>query len=730
MSNFELKNPLYAVTIGSHIKAGENSFETSPIDANISAMISQVETQKSMSGTSSYVYSERMNQGSFGLSGSYGVSGISKFKSSVSAYVGNAAANSSKSVEVNYNAISVCGVEYIDLEKLTVTDFMSSLNLGCQQAALKALDSYNAVNTECEKLGITLYEALTSDKEKYPTIHTLLEKWIVASNCFVHHYGDGMVVGITWGAFGGVKMLMTATSHDESWKYGGQADFSYAGVGESVTVKATYDGSQSQGNAEVDVDSTSYVSGEALSNQIDEWLKEIPGQSLKELANVKVMDKAPNMTITSGAPTIPEFEKPKTNETVASKIGQIENIEGLETYAKAKAYDEAKKDNPDLTLEGFLQQANQPANIEGLKEAEKNIEQNDINALTNIDLFKDEKKHIVEEKLVQSVAMQKMAAADTKGDYVPLGVWVSNWSDLLPWLAQGYYNSIDNIDTNSTIQTRVMLQDFQSLSRLYYIANASGVIQIKRKDLSQPAITTLDLALNFANLATEIQACNGTQEALENICGSLGDEAKLIYKYWNDNTFLRNAELGLGFLSHKRTIDSMKDEGDDSRKVYTLKSCSFTKSNYTAFSQSYKVLPLLTPDQEIWAFGPEAGILSSAYETEAVFSKPSRVKFISFIPDKKNGTLNSDDGHIVLYPIPFNAAKGIEWKGMSSSTNIGADQDLKDSLNKLQRGLEKLNAWTYSSQNWPIDWNTDSAYQQKSVKKQYLGLIDEIPNIF
>ena len=74
-------------------------------------------------------------------------------------------------------------------------------------------------------------------------------------------FGDGLVVGVIWGALGGVKMVMTSGSESDSWKYGGQADFSYANAFASVAVKATYDGSQSSGEAKVGVNCTSYVSG-------------------------------------------------------------------------------------------------------------------------------------------------------------------------------------------------------------------------------------------------------------------------------------------------------------------------------------------------------------------------------------------------------------------------------------------------------------------------------------
>src|SRR3546814_16216992 len=78
MSNSEINNPLYGVTIGATTYALAGKFSSSVVKEPISLMISQEESQKYMSGESSYIFSEKMNQGSFGMSGAYGVSGVSR----------------------------------------------------------------------------------------------------------------------------------------------------------------------------------------------------------------------------------------------------------------------------------------------------------------------------------------------------------------------------------------------------------------------------------------------------------------------------------------------------------------------------------------------------------------------------------------------------------------------------------------------------------------------------
>lgn len=725
MFNSEIENPLYAVTIGSHIKSYDNNFKPSVIDSNISSMISQVEKHDRMSGTSSYVYSDRMNQGSFGISGSYGVSGVSKFEASASAYVGNAAANSSKSVEVTYSALSVCGVEYVDFEKLTVPQFLSGLKKGCRQSALGALDCYNAVNKECNDLDVSLSDALTSDKNQYPTIHDLLQKWVKASDEFCRDYGDGLVVGIAWGAMGGVHFKMTATDEDNSWKYGGQANFSYAGLDKSVSLQAIYDGSKSDQEANVTATCTSFVSGNALSDQVQKWFTKFSETALQQLNDVHVLVEAPDMNITSGAPKIPEFVTPKPSDDVTNKVGSLKNLDDLHIYAKAKAYEEAKAKNSELTFEEFLKQSEKESNLSGLEKAKEQVKENNINTLDNIESL-NQNEILIKKTEVMDTAEIKRPIKGNSDDHIPLGVWIAHWSNLIPWLAQGYCNSIEDLDTSESIKARVMLQDFQTLSRIYHIAHASGIEYIKRKDRSLPLVKTAALADNFDHVAALMQDGKTLSEAYH----SLSDPAALIYQYWNENTFLRNAELGLGFVRNHKSILSPTSGGNDNRTVYKLETIAFNGRNYDAFSQAYKVLPLPTPDREIWAFGPEKGLLSSAYDTEAVFSKSGGlVKAMNFTPDQESKTLHSKDGKTTLYPIRFNAAAGIEnWKGMSSSTNIGADHGLEKSLQHLEEGLRELSAWTYSSANWPENWDDKAAYHQTKIKKQYVGLIEEPKN--
>src|SRR3546814_675061 len=279
---------------------------------------------------------------------------------------------------------------------------------------------------EASKSGLDLLHVFHHHDAQSNSLKKLISAWISASEQFTHDFGDGLVVGVTWGAFGGVKMVMTSESESKSWKYGGQADFSYANIFAAVAVKATYDGSQSGAEAKVKVNCTSYLSGSVLTTQIDEWFRKVENKTFNELADVNVMREAPNMVITHGAPSIPDFVQPKPGNDIIEKVEEIKDLEGLESIAKASAYEKTKETEPEFTFDEFINNADKPANKEKLDEFKQKIINNDIDTLD----FSANKQKDKEEKLKEKykdLAMSSAAGfsasakeANTKG-YVPLG---------------------------------------------------------------------------------------------------------------------------------------------------------------------------------------------------------------------------------------------------------------------------------------------------------------------
>ncbi|WP_333863729.1 hypothetical protein [Sphingobacterium sp.] len=737
MEKSEKSNPLYGVTIGSIIYSQSGKFAPSVIRAPISRMIAQQQSEKYMSGESSYLYSERMNQGAFGISGAYGASGMSLLRSSLSAYVGESKATADRSVVVNYSAVAIGGIEYVNFEDLTASSFIASLNGACQDGAQAVLTAYNNVVKYAAQSKSDIQTALKQTDAESLQLKELINIWVEASEDFAHDFGDGVVVGVIWGGLGGVTLKMTAQSESESWQYGGSADFSYANAFASVAVQAAYDGNQSHGNAKVNVACKSFSWGTVLDAQVQEWLDKVDNKSFSELADVNVIEKAPKMEISRGAPTIPEFHKPEVDEEIEKEVEKIENLDNLKEMAEASAYKKTLKTNPKLSFDEFINNAEKPADTDKLKILQEKIQNNDIDTLNFPNKNKTKQAHFTASHLSESGnILHAVQEVNTEG-YVPLGAWISHWSEIFPWMAQGYYNSIDGIEGEEIIRLRVMLQDYLTLSRTYYIAHNAGIVEFKRKDPSHVNVSTLSLGDAFAHAASEVQKAIEISDfgKVQNVYMDLNEATKNIYKLWNDVSFLRSCELGLGLIKDNKTIGvALKNTDQKSvgtRQAYSLIACDFEGKNYTAFSRAYKVLPLLTPDGDILAFGPQQGALSSIYDNEIVFSKPGRAKYLVFSYDKNARELFHKDHHIKLYPIPFAAAENVSaWKGMSLSTNIGSMKGLSAALTSLNSQLEKLRAWSFSSMNWSKKWDGKKLYRQHRIKNQYMGIIDEIENIF
>ncbi|MCO7190360.1 MULTISPECIES: hypothetical protein [unclassified Pseudoalteromonas] len=731
------QNPLTGVTIGSKVFSSSTAqFKHSVLNKNVSQMVAQEKSDKFMSGESSYVYQGHMNEGSFGMSGAYGVSGISQFKASLAAYAGNAVAQSNKSITVNYNAMSQAGIEYIDFENLTVGSFLESLNSGANAACIKALDAYNEVMAEAGRLDVDIQTAL-NDPAKYPELTASINEWIHACNEFNSGYGDGLVVGVLWGACGWVQMKMESETEDSSWQYGGEASFSYSGALNpvNVNVKTTYAGSNSSSDAKVKVTCKSFCSGSKLETAIDTWFNELAGKSYKELADVEVMAKAPSLSI-KDTPKIPPFEKPLVSESVASRVGKIKDLKGLEALAVASAYDEAKRKDRSLTLEQFMKDAKEKADVSGLNSTIKQVSDNSIDTLgqdnqldTHVEKARlQSRAGMVASAVSHAVEPVSSGAPATPEGCVPLGVWISNWSDIFPWLARGFDNNVKNVGDISSLKIRVMLQDFQALNKIYTIAHNSGITNLTDK------VRTSDIANAFSHGAGELQLSNAN---VSSIVDGLGEEARKIYKTWNDNGFLRDCELGLGLLKDDKSVSFEKvPGGSDKRQAYYLDSCSFrAKDNdYWKFSRFYSLLPLITMEGDVWLFGPERGAMSSIYDNEVVFSKPGKAKYLRFKLDTERKVLTGLEDKVICYPIPFSAAIGINggkesaWHGMSVSTNVASCYSLRENLEQLQTRLQSLNAWTFSN-SWPSDWTPDTPYTQQSIPKQYIGLAEEVTSV-
>jgi hypothetical protein len=369
---------------------------------------------------------------------------------------------------------------------------------------------------------------------------------------------------------------------------------------------------------------------------------------------------------------------------------------------------------------------------------------------------------------------------------------VCNWADLFPWLATGYSHSIDDTtEAEMMVKFRMMGQDFLTLSRLYrYAANLKLLIP------EDPAFKDGDgklcgqIADSFANAYGSLAADNllargGYKSAAAKAHNDfLGEDAKKIYRIWDRTPCLRSAELGLGYITADKveltrggmvtkeggrslTTRGQFNVGDGGAGVqwvpvqeisyYNYGQCTFNGSNFSAFAQFYKVLPLILPQSgKIIAFG-EGGFIASGSMTKwsAFWTIRENVDLSGgsifcmrcggreFRADAHRGIdplvvrtdtqpvnfadkgnyLESTDGSVKLYPIPLSAASNITWTGQSFSTNVKADAVLNQRLEEIVKDLESSKVeWSWSSDTLKSDWNAEDPYFRTALHKQYFGL--------
>lgn len=775
------------VQVGCCVYPSPGRFSPTVIDGKITATIEQEKSWESIRGQSSYVYSKEMNKGSFGLSGSHGISGLSKVNWSVSAYLGKASAESSKSVKVNFEIMVCGGVEHVDFEKLTPSLLLAALKPAAQQQLTRALDAYLELNEHLKKRGKELLEVLGApepkdkDSEEYKEhkrFHKEFENWMTRVSDFKIAHGDGMVVAAAWGGIGGVSMEIKSTSHDSSWKYGGEAEFSYASAVNSVSARAVYDGSRSGGDAGVSVSLDKYSVGNCVAKQTSNWLADLKGMALDALIKAEVLQKAPDMAFDAKITKAPEFVKPKEDKGVASKIQSIDSLDALKAYAKASAYDEARKQkgNEKLTLEEFLRKAEKPADRQKVEDLQKVAVSGDAQVIPSSPPKKRVTNAAVSVKSVTGMAAKSAkrskaasgaaAEAGPFSGYVPLGIWVSNWDHLFPWLATGWLNSI--LDTQSAsvmIRYRMMMQDFLALSRLYYMVHNCNI------DLE--AVRGIDfkqIAESFGNACDALQEETAEHEyeakMLEAYHAVLSDNARAIYSVWDTNSFLRGSELGLGVVDQESHSPHISENGTSFYSHAELVSqpmvvkvamdrlgwfaaerrrVDFAPNgkSYSVFAGFYKVLPLIHPHtKKIYALGPGNGLLAQPSPPIGQISplgfvfankndgppflgvKTFTATALEFVPNRTQRVLESAAG-IKLYPIPFRAAANSRWRGPSFSVNVGSMSDLASQLSDLQAELKTSNAWGFSSDSWIPNWNANDYYLFKRVGKRYIGLLPE-----
>lgn len=722
-------NPFYAVEIGSIIRGDSGRFQASIIKAPITRMVPDKEVKQTMTGGSSYAYTDSLNQGSVGVSGSYGISGLASLNAGLSVYAGNSAAELTKKVAVNFNVQMLSGVEYVNFNDLKAEDLINSLQENPKQMALTALDNYNEL---VKKLGNNNLLTIMQHPDEHPEIIKLVGEWVKSVQLFFREHGDGIVVGVVWGGMGTVSLEMISSSGESSWKYGSKGNFTYSGVGKAITVEAAYDGSNSKRESKVDVTTASWSSGGCVADQVKKWSEVVEGKAFSEISSISLLEKAPQVSTVKDPPKVPEFKTPAKDPKVTDKIKEISSLDGLSALAKASAYEKAKETEKDLTLDEFLKRSEEKANPKNVNDLKKDVADNNLNVLQDNPL--QENRSLIAKSRIIGQLQTKIdlkSEIDKKDDsYTVLGTWISNWPDLFPWMATGYLNSINDISsTQEIIKKQCLIQDFLTLGKTYYMLEASGILNT---DFKMSAFT--QIAASFSQQAGYIRDNFDDIDVIKNAYTNLSNDAQKIYTKWNDIKFLRSAELGLGVMykgetSIANTITKTDRVGLYTRIWYRMSECSFLPKNYSAFSTFLKVIPFITPSGDIYAFGPSQMLLNQITTEGAIFSK-NPLTALKLEVDAEKRVLKKGD--LVFYPVKFDAAKDISssWEGQSISTNVASIKNINEHLDQAAKAMKDLNVYSFSSSNWKTNWKPEDYYSINSIKKQYIGIVEELHNVF
>lgn len=703
--NYKYFNPLLGITVGSTVRG--NDFKPSILQASITKMVSQKEVEMSMSGQSQYVYTDSLNQGTVGISGSHGVSGVSKFTTALSVYVSNANATESKSVSVDYNISMLSGVEYIDFDNLTVEEIINSLSKGPKKLALDVLNKFS------DARDFTGSSSQMNEKMKV---------WLKSLQDFIAAYGDGIVVGVIWGGMGSVSTTMTSKKQEDNWKYGENAELTYSAIGNTVAIGETYDGSQKNQISNVNISCKSLASGACVEKQVSDWCNIIANKSFAEVYDIKLLDKAPTQSSVSAPPKIPDFISPNDDDEVKKKLKELGELKNSEAFSIYHGYEDAKKNNPELTLEEFVASIHRDNNVSGIDQVISEVNENSSDVLSNEGVLASRFRNQQQRINVTSLNLY------TESNYVPLGIWIVNWSDIFPWMSMGFMNDVDSSESQMAeyiLKVRCMIQDLSTLNTIYNTLAASNI----NLDFCQLQSAS-QVADSFKSAQIKLGNNLEKEDAIKIAFDSLSEEAKAIYKCWNKNSFLRNAELGFGLMVRDRSVTNHiieKTTFPHPEAIYESGYCSYSKNNYSAFKSFVKLFTFIDTNGDIYAFGPSSMLLRRAYSDRTIFTKKGSIA-MKLTPDNEAGILFNEDTRLV--PIPYSAADGMNWNGQSMGKSISSFSSLTNQLDSLRDELSKLNICTLSSDSWSENWNYKNPYHLRKLKSSYIGIVEEINTIF
>lgn len=629
-----VSNVLQGIKIGSTVSESNSGFAASIVNAKITKIDPTPSTHKILTGYSNRVYADSMNSGSFGVSGSYGFSGLSSLTAQASGYLSAAQATDGRATGLNYSLFVVAGIEYIDFDNLLPKDLLASLSVSARSAALSTLDAYKDL----------IGSSPTDDQ---------LGKWLASKREFDRVAGSGMVIGVMWGAYGTVSLELRSKDSSSASQYGGQASFQYSGVAASLSVSAAYDGQHKTGSDDVTKKIESSSLGNIISEDMNTWFNNANALTVDQLfsTNIDIASYAPKTNYTP--PAVPQFQVPTPDPAIAAKLADLRNLNELKELSIKATEKQSLLDGSSTSEADFQEKLKLKVDTTELANFHSKVKNNDLeipastlSKISNGDSINELQfnESQMEELLLNNtyanenffIAEDESTSESTspgdKGDYTPIGVWIAKWTDLLPWLSTGILNSIkaNEIDQISDILVKkTIIQDLDALRRIYYLAHDSSLLVPNSLDDSSP-IDFLQIANSFSHAFASISSLTkpGINQ-VDNVLASMSDDSKKIYKKWAETKILRNCELGLaltyddthtvsftslsspamGLCQQENTesiaIDYLGEQTDNHICAYLSSKVSFTSSStdFSVFSQTQKLLPLITPSGQILVFG-------------------------------------------------------------------------------------------------------------------------------
>ena len=774
-----IQNPLFGIQVGS-IFTESGKHGANVLKLGLTDFVRQQSVAGSMSGTSQYIYTDQMNQGSLTAAGSYGVSGLAKISGAVAGYIGNTTAKSGNSLSINMNLIKWAGVEYIKFNEITAGELLAGLQNNAQAAARRALEAFlklQKADKDSKK---------KKDKDSKEKKERLQAEWIIASDAFYQSFGAGLVVGVLWGGWGTVKLDFTADNQESKWEGGGNASFSYAGAGATVDLAATYGHTEDTVGKSAKANLSYFVNGACVEADIKRWYDDLQTKATTGLSSLgkESVSQSPAMAGPLKPPKIPEFNKPEPEKQVTDLIGSINSLEGLHAYAQAAAFDKQKKAGGTDDLAAFLKSAAEANDV-------STVPRGAVSPVIDRMVLKDDPDEDDEDldagppdMLAWAADGKQKAGTEQKptppdmSDYEPMGIWTMPWGQLFPWLVSGQDNRVpENAPFRTMISLKTLHQDFLSLSRLYDRIRTSGAtlavngVPVDFKGISAAFSHGAAVVDDFLTKVSQRPADPATVKAkidatIDAAISGLREDARTIYSTWAAIGELRNCELGAAvvlsgpFTSSKFHTASRIVPG--SGEVATVETAfNHEKRNYEVFSQAVKGWPFVLPDGRVGLFmcdGNQAtsgfltafrslrmGVMAMQHSKAVVYDKdekgtsPADQNIVTFrhtdqVPEnylyRYCISLEHDHTHntrVEFHPIPFSAAKGIrDWKGAALTTGMG---ELPGVLQDLRDELAKLKSWSFDS-DWWGDKNWKEFRYSMQMHPSYMGLVEEPPNVF